>query len=163
MGPFPVEQQHTRAPHGHILTNAGVWSPDSQWLVYDVRSDPAGAIFDGDRIERVHVNTGEVQQLYQARDGACCGVATCSPHDDRVVFIHGPERPTPDWQYGPWHRRGVIVAVDQPGVAINLDACDLTPPFVSGALRGGSHLHTFSPDGAWVAFTYEDHLLAQLP
>src|SRR5262249_36615480 len=32
-----------------------------------------------------------------------------------------------------------------------------------GALRGGSHLHTFSSDGQWLAFTYEDHVLASLP
>ncbi|HEY8505901.1 MAG TPA: hypothetical protein VIL46_15055, partial [Gemmataceae bacterium] len=79
-----MEKQLTSRRHGHILTNAGVWSPDSEWVVYDVRSDPAGTIFDGTRIERVHVSTGEVQVLYESRDGACCGVATCSPVDDRV-------------------------------------------------------------------------------
>ncbi len=153
--------QHTFAPHGHVLTNSGVWSADGRWIVYDVRSDAAGDRFDGTRIERVHVETGEVQVLYTSSHGACCGVVTCSPVDERIVFIHGPEDPTPDWQYGPYHRRGVIVDARRPGVAINLDACDLTPSFTPGALRGGSHVHTFSGDGAWVAFTYEDHLLAE--
>jgi hypothetical protein len=156
-------RQLTHAPHGHMLTNAGVWSPDGEWIVYDVRSDPAGAEFDGTRIERVHVTTGEVQLLYESRRGACCGVASCSPVDNRVAFILGPEDPTPDWQYCAYHRRGVIVDADRPGEITNLDARDLTPPFTPGALRGGSHVHQFSPDGRFVSFTYEDHVLASYP
>jgi hypothetical protein len=157
-----LERQLTRRPQNHILTNAGVWSADRQWLVYDVRSDPAGSVFDGTRIERVLVETGEVQLLYEARHGACVGVATCSPIDDCVVFIHGPENPTPDWEYGVCHRQGAILYVSR-GEIDTLDARDLTPPFTPGALRGGTHLHTFDARGAWVAFTYEDHVLAQLP
>jgi hypothetical protein len=161
--PTPArEQQLTFAPCGHILTNTAVWSPDSRWIVCDVRSDPAGSVFDGTRIERVNVETGAIELLYDSTRGACCGVVTCSPVDDRVVFIHGPEAPTSDWQYCAYHRRGVIVDACQPGVAVNLDACDLVAPFTPGALRGGSHVHTFSGDGQWIAFTYEDHVLAQL-
>jgi hypothetical protein len=48
-------------------------------------------------------------------------------------------------------------------VARGLDACDLSPPFTPGALRGGSHVHVFNPDGALVSFTYEDEVLAGLP
>jgi hypothetical protein len=155
-----MERQLTHAPHGHVLTNANVWSPDIQWIVYDVRSDPAGSQFDGNRIERVNVKTGEVQTLYQSRRGAQCGVATCCPIDDRVAFILGPEDPTPDWQYCAYHRRGVIVDAKRPGVIENLDARDVAPPFTPGALRGGSHVHLFSGDGQWVSFTYEDHVLA---
>jgi hypothetical protein len=155
-----MERQLTHAAHGHILTNASVWSPDNKWIVYDIRTDPAGAIFDGTRIERVHVETGDVQVLYESRRGACCGVATYSPVDDRVAFILGPEDPTPDWQYAAYHRRGVIVDARRPGVVENLDACDVAPPFTPGALRGGSHVHIFSGDGQWVSFTYEDHVLA---
>jgi hypothetical protein len=155
-----MERQLTHAAHGHILTNASVWSHEGQWIVYDVRSDPAGSMFDGTRIERVHVETGEVQILYESRRGACCGVATCSPVDHRVAFILGPEDPTPEWHYAAWHRRGVIVHAEHPGVVQNLDACDIVPPFTPGALRGGSHVHVFSGDGKWVSFTYEDHVLA---
>jgi len=166
------ERQLTSAPHGHILTNDNVWSSDSRWIVYDVRSDPAGAIFDGTRIEAVNVDSGEVRVLYESRDGACCGAASFSPIGDKVVFIHGPENPTPDWQYCAWHRRGVVinarVAVGRGAnhglaAAENLDARDLLPPFTPGALRGGTHLHIYSPDGQWIAFTYEDHVLANLP
>jgi hypothetical protein len=157
-----VERQLTHAPHGHILTNAGVWSPDGQWIVYDVRSDAAGSAFDGTRIERVNVATGETQLLYESRRGACCGVVSCSPVDNRVAFILGPEDPTPDWHYCAYHRRGVIVDADRPGEITNLDARDVTPPFTPGALRGGSHVHMFSGDGRMVSFTYEDHVVASL-
>ena len=151
-----MERQLTTALHGHVLTNIGAWSSDGQWIVYDLRSDPEGATFDGSRIERVHVETGEVQILHQSQNGAKCGVATCSPVDDKVVFIQGPEHPTPEWSYAANRRQGVIV--DGTG-ATNLDARDLTPPFTPGALRGGTHLHVFSGDGQWVRFTYEDHIL----
>ncbi|MCC6492823.1 MAG: DUF3748 domain-containing protein [Pirellulales bacterium] len=152
----------TNRAEGHILTNTGVWSADGRWIAYDVRSDPAGSVFDGTRIERVNVETGAVEVLYESRHGACCGVVTCSPVDDRVVFIHGPERPTADWQYAPYHRRGVLVTAGEQGNPRNLDARNLTPPFTPGALRGGTHVHVFSGDGQWVSFTYEDHVLAEL-
>jgi hypothetical protein len=157
----PQPGQLTTAPHGHMLTNVGVWSPDSRWIVYDIRSAADGSSFDGTRIERVDVATGRVELLYESRRGACCGVVTASPVDDRVAFILGPEDPTADWSYGPARRRGVIVRGSRPGVAEPLDARDLAPPFTAGALRGGSHVHVFSPDGAALSFTYEDAVLDQ--
>ena len=148
-----LPRQITDAPHGHILTNTAVWSPDSQWIVYDIRSDPAGSVFDGTRIERVHVSSGRVEALYESQHVACCGVATYHPAADQIVFILGPEHPTPDWQYSPCHRQGVIVETNRPQEIRNLDARDLTPPFTPGALRGGTHLHVFSHDGQFVSFT----------
>jgi len=154
------ERQITTASHGHILTNIGVWSPDGRWIVYDVRSDPAGSVFDGARIERVHVESGKVDVLYVAPHNARVGVATYHPTAERVIFIHGPENPSVEWSYSTWHRRGVIVETAKPGIASTVDACDLTLPFVRGALRGGSHLHQWAGGGEWISFTYEDHLLA---
>ena len=153
-----TEKQVTRSPAGHILTNAGVWSPDSQWIVYDTRSDAAGEVFDGKRIEMVNIETGEVKILYESQRGAHCGVATFHPLDQRVAFILGPQDPTPDWPYSTSHRQGVIVDVARPGLAVHLDARDLTPPFTPGALRGGSHVHVWDAAGQWVSFTYHDAL-----
>lgn len=154
------ERQITSGPGGRVLTNCNVWSPDGKWIVYDTRSDRAGSSFDGPRIEMVNVETREVRRLYESRNGARCGVVTFNPRKNQVVFILGPENPTADWQYGAYHRRGVIVDTTRPGVASNLDARDITPPFTPGALRGGSHVHVFDPRGEWVSFTYEDHVLA---
>jgi len=156
------EIQLTDRLGGHILTHTGVWSPDGQWIVYDTRSDPAGSVFDGETIEVVHVETREVREIYRARHGARCGVATFSPVAGRVVFIHGPEHPTADWQYSSSHRQGVVVDLERPGEATALDARDLVPPFTAGALRGGSHVHVFSGDGKCVSYTYDDHILEML-
>ena len=153
------ERQLTTAPHGHMLTNAAAWSADSRWIVYDTRSGTDGSVFDGTQIKRIEVETGRVEVLYESRHGACSGVVTASQVDDRVVFILGPERPTPDWQYGPARRQGIIVHTGRPGMAENLDARDLVPPFTPGALRGGSHVHLFSGDGRLVSFTSEDAFL----
>lgn len=147
-------KQITFAPRHHQLTNINTWTPDSQWLVFDVR--PSGASFTGETIERVNVHSGEVEVIYRAGDGAHVGVVTVHPTDDRYVFIHGPENPDAQWQYDFHHRRGVIT---QYGTTTNLDAMDITAPFTPGALRGGSHVHVYSPNGQNVSFTYNDHVM----
>lgn len=157
------EEQLTHSLVGHVLTHIGVWSPDSHWIVYDTRSDPAGSNFDAARIEMVNLDNGSIRVLYEARNGAHCGVATFHPREEKVVFILGPEHPDNHWSYCAWHRQGVIVDLSTPGVSANLDACDLMPPYTPGALRGGSHVHVWDGAGQWVSFTYEDHVLAQLP
>ena len=159
--PMSHETQLTSGAGGRILTNTGVWSANSQWIVYDTRSDAAGEQFDGKRIEMVNVVTKEIRIVYEAKNGAHCGVATWHPTEPKVIFILGPEHPTSDWLYSACHRQGVIVDVQNPGMAINLDARDLTPVFTMGALRGGSHVHVYSPDASLVSFTYEDHLLSK--
>jgi dipeptidyl aminopeptidase/acylaminoacyl peptidase len=156
-----AERQITRDPRGHVLTNTGVWSPDGQWIIYDTRSERPGTNFDGETIERVNVRTREVREVYRSTRGAHCGVVTFHPLRPEVVFIHGPEDPTPDWSYNAFHRQGVIVDVAHPGKARPLDARDVMPPFTPGALRGGSHVHVWDAAGDWVSFTYEDHVLAQ--
>src|SRR5262245_20279620 len=130
------ERQLTRGPGGRILTNIGVWSPDGQWIVYDTRSDPAGTVFDGDTIEMVNVVTSEVRPLYHSTNGSHCGAATFHPRDQQIVFMQGPENPTPEWSYGPYHRQGALVDLAHPGEARTLDARNLTPPFTPAALRG---------------------------
>jgi len=157
----PSEKQVTDAACGHLLTHYGVWSPDSEWIVYDTRSDAAGEKFDGNTIEKVHVNTGEVKTLFTAKNGANCGVVSYSPKNNEVAFILGPENPDENWQYCAYHRQGILLREGPPIIACNLDARDLTPPFTPGALRGGSHVHVFSGDGQWVSYTYEDHILSQ--
>ncbi|SAH57076.1 Protein of uncharacterised function (DUF3748) [Enterobacter hormaechei] len=147
-------KQITFAFRNHQLTNINTWTPDSQWLVYDVR--PSGASFTGETIERVNVSTGEVEAIYRATDGAHVGVVTVHPVQEKYVFIHGPKHPDADWHYDFHHRQGVIA---HNGQVSNLDAMDITAPYTAGALRGGSHVHVFSPNGQFVSFTYNDHVL----
>jgi hypothetical protein len=149
-----VSKQLTFASRHHQLTNVNVWTPDSQWIAFDVR--PSGASFTGQTIERVNVQTGHVEVVYQAPEGAHVGVVTVNPvSPERYVFIHGPENPDASWQYDFHHRRGVVVAN---GTASNLDAMDITAPYTPGALRGGTHVHVWSPDGSRLSFTYNDHV-----
>lgn len=148
-------KQLTFAKRNHQLTNINAWTPDGRWLVFDVR--PSGASFTGQTIERVNVENGEVEVLYRAPQGAHVGVVTVNPcAPERYVFIHGPENPDAAWQYDFHHRRGVVV---EAGRATNLDAMDITEPYTPGALRGGSHVHVWSPDGSRLSFTYNDHVL----
>ena len=100
-------KQITFAPRNHLLTNTNTWTPDSQWLVFDVR--PSGASFTGETIERVNIHTGEVEVIYRASQGAHVGVVTVHPKSEKYVFIHGPENPDETWYYDFHHRRGVIV------------------------------------------------------
>ncbi|KFB99876.1 YidR family protein [Trabulsiella guamensis ATCC 49490] len=147
-------KQVTFASRHHQLTNTQTWTPDSQWLVFDVR--PSGASFTGETIERVNIHSGEVEVIYRATKGAHVGVVTVHPQEERYVFIHGPEHPDAHWQYDFHHRRGVVT---HNGETRNLDAMDITSPYTPGALRGGSHVHVYRPDGQAVSFTYNDHVL----
>ncbi|MER2471617.1 DUF3748 domain-containing protein [Photorhabdus laumondii] len=155
------ERQITLDNRSHQLTNINVWTPDSQWLAYDVR--PNGASFTGLTIEKIHVQSGKTEIIYQAKEGAHVGVVTVSPTEPvRYAFIHGPECPDEQWHYDFHHRRGVIVSEDSSGKAVTLDAMDITAPYTPGALRGGSHVHVFSPDGSRLSFTYNDHVMHKL-
>jgi hypothetical protein len=154
-----IEIQVTDARRDHVLTNVNIWSPDSQRIVFDVRT---GEDFNGTTIEEVEVDTRRVRTLFESIDGAHCGVATYSPLGPWVAFILGPEHPSADWDYSASRRRGVLVDTRRPGTMVPLDAMNYAPPFTPGALRGGSHVHVFSPDGLWVSFTYEDEVLNRL-
>ena len=153
-----MSKQLTFAPRHHQLTNINSWTPDSQWLAFDVR--PSGASFSGETIERVNVFTGAVEVIYRASQGAHVGVVTVDPQlPERYAFIHGPENPDENWHYDFHRRRGVIV---EAGHAATLDALDITAPFTPGALRGGTHVHVWSPDGSRLSFTYNDGVLHEL-
>lgn len=149
-------QVTTRLQH-HQLTNAQVWSADGQSLVYDLR--PAQHLFTSESVEKIDVETGQITEIYRASQGAHVGVITAHPQvNERFVCIHGPELPDADWHYDIHHRRGVILSA---GEVETIDACDITPPFTAGALRGGSHVHMFSYEGDRISFTYNDHVMRQ--
>src|SRR5690606_23517372 len=49
----------------------------------------------------------------------------------------------------------------KPNEPIWMDARDMNTPSTPGALRGGTHAHTWSGRDNWISFTYNDHLIAE--
>jgi WD40 repeat protein len=149
----------------HDLDNNDNFSPNGQWLVYDTRTDDGG-IAESARIERVNIETGEKQVLFDIKNnqvwGPGAGAVSYSPKEHAVVFIHGLANSTKENPYQQWRRTGVIIHDDRPNVPVYMDARDVTPPFTPGALRGGTHRHEWSGDGQWIGFTYNDAILKAL-
>ncbi|SEI80001.1 WD40-like Beta Propeller Repeat [Dyadobacter sp. SG02] len=149
----------------HDLDNNDNFSPDGKWLVYDTRTDEGG-IAESARIERVNIETGEKQVLFDIKDNAVwgpgAGAVSYSPKENAVVFIHGLGNSTPKNPYQQWRRTGVIIHDARPNTPVYMDARDVTPPYTPGALRGGTHRHEWSGDGQWIGFTYNDAILKAL-
>jgi hypothetical protein len=158
------EIQLTNDPAGHCINSTQCWSPDDQWIVFDNRNTDAGIISAG-KIAAVKVSDKEIKPLYNTKDqtnfGPGVGAATWSPVANRVLFIHGIRNAGRDKPYGVTRRTGVAIDVDRPFEPIFMDARDIDPPFTPGALRGGTHAHSWSGDGQWISFTYNDYLLEQ--
>lgn len=163
---FKFEQQITTDfSQNHDLDNNDNFSPDDQWLVYDTRTEEGGISANG-KIEKVNIITGDKVALYELEHNAAfgpgVGAASYSHTEDQVIFIHGLLNASPNYPYQQWRRTGVIIANDAPGVPVQMDARDISYPFTSGALRGGTHRHEWSGDGQWIGFTYNDALLKKL-
>lgn len=159
------EIQLTSDNKGHFLHTTQYFSPDNSWIVYDTRND-GSHIGRTCCIEIVNTSTKEINTLYQTQNqtlfGPGVGAATFNPVDDMVLFIHGLKSCDSINPYDFPRRTGVAVSMNKPNQAIFMDARDVIPPFTAGALRGGTHAHTWSKDGRWISFTYNDALMAQL-
>lgn len=160
-----TETQLTHDPYGHYLNSTQVFSPDDEWIVYDTRNEDGGIGITGS-IEMVNVATGKVQPLYktqnQTRYGPGVGAATFSPTDSTVLFIHGIRNANEAAPYGFARRTGVTIRTLHPFEPVFADARNVISPFTPGALRGGTHAHTWSGDGQWISCTYNDYVLEQL-
>lgn len=160
-----TERQLTGAPQGHTIHHTQVFSPDGQWVVYDTRNDDTEIGSTG-RIEMVNVATGEVRLLYAVLNptayGPGVGAATFSPVEDRVIFIHGIRNADESRPYSISRRTAVAIDLARPGYPIFMDARVIRPPFMPGALRGGTHAHSWSGDGNWISFTYNDWVMEEL-
>ena len=91
-----------------------------------------------------------------------CGSRTFSPVLNRVLFIHGIRNASKNNPYGFTRRTGVAIDIENPFHPVFMDARNIIPPFTPGALRGGTHAHTWSGDGKWISFTYNDYVMEQL-
>lgn len=161
----PVEQQLTTASYGHFLNPVQSFSGDGNWLVYDTRNaDPD--IGRTGRIERIHIRSGEVDTVYETRNqseyGPGVGAVAYSPVEDRIIFIHGIRNADEHQPYGITRRSGMGIWFDQQNKLVHYDARDIQPPYTPGALRGGSHAHSWSGDGKWISFTYNDEVMAKI-
>lgn len=159
------ETQLTFSPNGHFLNNFQCFSLDGKWLVYDIRNHDADIGKTGS-IEMVNTETGEVKVLYRVQNqtgfGPGVGAAAFSPVANRVVFIHGIRNASEANPYGFSRRTGVAIDINAPGQPIFMDARNVNAPFIRGALRGGTHAHSWSGDGQWLSFTYNDDVVAKL-
>jgi len=159
------EEQLTFDYKGHYLNSAQCFSPDDKWIVYDTRVDPEKIGSTG-TIEKVNVETGQMVVMYTAPNqmlhGPGAGAVAYNPVKNRILFTRGLLNCNFLRPYGYRRRVGVMVDGSAPMKAIGADARDVTPPFTPGALRGGTHEHTWSGDGKWISFTYHDAILGQL-
>lgn len=159
-----TEIQLTRDHAGHCLNTTQVFSKNSEWIVFDGRNHDT-LIGSTANISIVHTQTGEIKKIYQTINptdwGPGVGAATFSPVEDRVLFIHGIRNAGKENPYTFTRRTGVAVDIDKPLQPIFMDARDVKYPFTNGALRGGTHAHTWSGDGQWISFTYNDYILQQ--
>lgn len=160
-----TEKQLTKASQGHTIHHTQVFSSDGKWVVYDTRNDDTKIGSTG-QIEMVNIESGEVRTLYtvpnQTEFGPGVGAATFSPTDNRVMFIHGIRNADKSRPYGMTRRTGVAIDIDNPNIPIFMDARNVARPFTPGALRGGTHAHSWSGDGQWISFTYNDWVIEQL-
>ncbi|MEQ9374237.1 MAG: DUF3748 domain-containing protein [Imperialibacter sp.] len=159
------EYQLTSDARGHFLNQRQAFSPDDQWLVYDNRNDDA-QIGLNTSVEMVNVSTGEQKLVYKApvsNDyGPGVGAAAFSPKHNEVIFIHGLGNYDAAKPYGVTRRTGLAVDLTANNLPSRKDARDVLPPFTPGALRGGTHAHSYSGDGRWISFTYNDDVIAEL-
>lgn len=162
---LPEIQLTNDLTYHHDLDNNDNFSPDNQWLVYDTRTDDGG-IAASDKIEKVHVKTGEKKVVYEIKNnqtfGPGVGAASYSPVANQIVFIHGLNNVTEKNPYQQWRRTGVMIDESRNDNTIFVDARDINSPFTKGALRGGTHRHEFSGDGNWIGFTYNDAIMKAL-
>lgn len=159
------ETQLTHDRYGHFLNSTQVFSPNNEWIVYDTRNDDGGIGVTGS-VEMVNTLTGKIQPLYRTQNqtqyGPGVGAVTFSPVEPVVLFIHGIRNANQEHPYGFARRTGVAIYTDKPFEPVFFDARNVTAPFSPGALRGGTHAHTWSGDGQWISCTYNDYLMEQL-
>jgi len=159
------EIQLTGGAYGHTLNATQVFSPDGQWIVYDTRNEDSHISQTGS-IEKVNVSTGEMISLYttqhQTMYGPGVGAAAWNPVRSQIIFIHGLLNCDADRPYGFTRRFGALIGGNNPTGVQHAEARCVREQLVSGALRGGTHAHSWSGDGMWISFTYNDFLMESL-
>ncbi|MGV0756694.1 DUF3748 domain-containing protein [Empedobacter brevis] len=149
---------------GHTLHHFQIESPDHSFLVYDRRNDDT-KIGETSVISLLDTQTFESTIVYQTKNqtqfGPGVGAASFSPLENKIIFIHGIRNANKSNPYSATRRTGVAIDLKYPEQPIFMDARNITPPFTTGALRGGTHSHSWKKDKNWISFTYNDYILEQ--
>ncbi|WP_461484941.1 DUF3748 domain-containing protein, partial [Pedobacter sp.] len=157
--------QLTNSEIGHTLNTGQVFSANNEWIVFDHRNNDGDIKITGS-IGIVNTKTGEERTIYkttnQTAHGPGVGAASFSPVTDRVIFIQGIRNADAQKPYDFTRRTGVAIDIDKPGQPIFMDARSLDKPYTIGALRGGTHAHSWSGDGEMISYTYNDYVIEQL-
>jgi hypothetical protein len=159
------EIQITHGEIGHTLNTGQVFSADNEWIVFDHRNSDGDIKITGS-IGVVNLKTGEEKTIYtvpnQTQHGPGVGAASFSPKENRVIFIQGIRNADAEKPYDFTRRTGVAIDLENPEQPIFMDARNIEKPFTAGALRGGTHAHSWSADGSMVSYTYNDYVMEQL-
>ena len=146
---------------GHTLNHRQIFSPNGRFAYFDARNADA-EIISTDRIGRIDLHSGEIDWVYRVAKpnpwGPGVGAVSCHPKQERLVFIHGLDHCGVDYPYGVTRRFGAILDVQHlsPSLIEHAEArCFASVP-PCGALRGGTHAHSWSADGQAISFTYND-------
>ena len=149
---------------GHTLHHNQIESFDENFLVFDTRNDDT-KIGETQFIKIIDLKTLEISTLYstdnQSKFGPGVGAATFSPKENSVIFIHGIRNSDENKPYSATRRTGVSVNLDYPNQAVFMDARNIYTPFTAGALRGGTHSHSWHQNGKWISFAYNDYVLEE--
>ncbi|MFM7458950.1 MAG: DUF3748 domain-containing protein [bacterium] len=166
------EIQLTNGKHGHTLNATQIFSPDGNWLVFDTRNDDTHISRTGS-ICKLNIATKEVIELYKTKNqsiyGPGVGAAAWNPVNDQIIFIHGLLNCDKEKPYSFTRRFGAIISGNhQAGENAEIgvrqqchhaEGRNIQEPLSKGALRGGTHAHTWSADGKWISFTYNDYVM----
>ncbi|MFC5624012.1 DUF3748 domain-containing protein [Algoriphagus winogradskyi] len=156
------EIQVTKDLSGHMLNQRQAFSPDDRLLAFDGRNDDS-KIGENASIGVVNIATREIQTIYQLYNqtvfGPGTGAVSFHPSRNEVVFIHGLKNASEEVPYGFTRRFAMQVDLENDNQSDPMEARDVQFPFTNGALRGGSHAYSYSTDGQFVSFTYNDEIL----
>lgn len=156
-------KQRTYEPYGHTLNHRQIFSPDGRFVYYDTRNRDTD-IQTTTRIERLDLVTSETKIVYETFQptewGPGIGAVACHPSQRRLLFIHGLRNCSPSQPYAMTRRFGALAwDTETPTEITAAEARLVDAPCVVGALRGGTHAHSWSRDGKAISFTYNDAIV----
>jgi hypothetical protein len=161
-------RQRTFGDYGHFLNHRQAVSHCGRYLVYDTRNADSD-IAKTTRIESLDLSDNTVRILYdthsQSIHGPGVGAVVCHPLRSTLVFIHGLTHCDELQPYAMTRRFGACLDLEPSdpnsnptSKLVSIESRSLQTIIPWGVLRGGTHAHSFSPDGRWISFTYNDAL-----